>query len=243
MRGLDPALVLRAVDVRASSTVPREKDSGERPCDNASTIHVHSAERKSGVKPPHSKGCRHFAHSNFMKTIIQSIRALLVFTVLTGIAYPLVVTLAARAFSTKAEGSLIIVNGKIVGSTLLAQKMESPRYFWPRPSAADYATIASGASNKGPTSADLVKAIAERRVKFGADAAPEMLTASASGLDPHISPQAAQQQAARIAGERKLPLEKITALVTAHIEPPQWGIFGEARVNVLTLNLALDAAQ
>ena len=178
-----------------------------------------------------------------MKTILQSLRALLVFTVLTGIAYPLVVTLAARAFPAKADGSLVSVNGKIIGSTLLAQKMESPRYFWPRPSAADYATVASGASNKGPTSADLVKSIAERRAKFGTDAPAEMLTASGSGLDPHISPQAAQQQAARIAGERKLPLEKITALVAEHIESPQWGIFGEARVNVLALNLALDAAQ
>ena len=179
-----------------------------------------------------------------MKTILQSLRAVLVFTLLTGALYPVIVTLLGRAaFADKADGSLINANGKIVGSTLLAQKTESSRYFWPRPSAADYATVASGASNKGPTSADLVKAIAERRAKFGADAPAEMLTASGSGLDPHISPAAAQQQIARVAAERKLPAEKIAALVATHTEGPQWGVFGESRVNVLTLNLALDAAQ
>ncbi len=179
-----------------------------------------------------------------MKTILQSIRALLVFTLLTGALYPLIVTLIGRtAFADKANGSLIMADGKTVGSTLLAQKTDSPRYFWPRPSAADYATVASGASNKGPTSADLVKSIAERRAKFGADAPAEMLTASGSGLDPHISPAAAQQQIARVAAERKLPAGKIAALVAAHTEGPQWGIFGETRVNVLSLNLALDAAQ
>lgn len=176
-----------------------------------------------------------------MKTIIQSIRALLVFTLLTGALYPLGITLVARAFPEKANGSLIAVNGKIVGSSLLAQKTESPRYFWPRPSAGDFATVASGASNKGPTSADLVNAIGERRAKFGADAPAEMLTASGSGLDPHISPVAAQQQIARVAAERKIPADKIAALVAQFTEAPQFGIFGEPRVNVLTLNLALDA--
>ena len=176
-----------------------------------------------------------------MKTIIQSIRALLVFTVLTGALYPLVITLAAYAFPAKANGSLITVDGKTVGSTLFAQKTEGPRYFWPRPSGAEFATVASGASNKGPTSADLVKAIAERRAKFGADAPAEMIAASGSGLDPHISPEAAQQQVALVASERKIPAEKVTALVAQHTEAPQFGIFGEPRVNVLTLNLALDA--
>ena len=179
-----------------------------------------------------------------MKTILQSLRAVLVFTLLTGALYPIIVTLLGRAaFTDKAGGSLINANGKIVDSTLLAQKTESPRYFWPRPSAADYATVASGASNKGPTSADLVKSIAERRAKFGADAPAEMLTASGSGLDPHISPEAAQQQAARVAAERKLPAEKVAALIAQHTEAPQWGVFGELRVNVLTLNLALDASK
>ena len=179
-----------------------------------------------------------------MKTIIQSIRALLVFTVLTGALYPLIVTGFGRVlFAEKADGSLLRADGKIIGSELLAQKNESPRYFWPRPSAADYATVASGASNKGPTSADLVKAIAERREKFGADAPADLLTASGSGLDPHISPAAAQSQAARVAKERGLALDRVTTLVAEHTQPPQWGIFGEARVNVLALNLALDSAK
>ena len=179
-----------------------------------------------------------------MKTIIQSIRTLLVFTVLTGALYPLIVTGLGRAlFAEKADGSLLHADGKIIGSELLAQKNESPRYFWPRPSAADYATVASGASNKGPTSADLVKAIAERRAKFGADAPADLLTASGSGLDPHISPPAAQSQAARVAKERGLAVDRVAALIATHTEAPQWGIFGEGRVNVLALNLALDSAK
>jgi K+-transporting ATPase ATPase C chain len=177
-----------------------------------------------------------------MKTILQSLRLLLVLTVLTGLLYPLAVTGFARVlFRQKADGSLIVADGKIRGSELLAQKFEQPGYFWPRPSAADYATVASGASNKGPTSADLAKAIAERREKFGAQAPGDLLTASGSGLDPHLSPEAAKYQAARVAAERKLAVEQVNALIAAHIEPPQWGVFGEPRVNVLTLNRALDA--
>ncbi len=168
-----------------------------------------------------------------MKTILQSLRVLLVLTVLTGIAYPLVVTGIAR----------IAFHDPSHHSALLAQKTESPPYFWPRPSASDYATIPSGASNKGPTSADLVKSIAERREKFGKDAPDELLTASGSGLDPHLSPAAAKYQAPRIAAERKLALEKVVALVDQLTEGPQLGFLGEPRVNVLALNLALDAAK
>ena len=179
-----------------------------------------------------------------MKTILQSLRALLVFTLLTGLIYALAVTAFARvAFAKKSGGSLIERDGKIIGSTLLAQKTESPRYFWPRPSAADFATVASGASNKGPTSADLVKSIAERRAKFGAEAAPDLLTASGSGLDPHISPEAARVQAPRAAAARGFTAEKLSALIETHTEPPQLGFLGEPRVNVLVLNLALDALE
>jgi len=179
-----------------------------------------------------------------MKTILQSTRMLLVLTVLTGLVYPLVVTAIGRvAFHDAANGSLIQKDGQLVGSTLLAQKTESAKYFWPRPSGADYATVASGASNKGPTSADLAKAIAERREKFGQDAPDELLTASGSGLDPHLSPSAAKYQAPRIAAERKLSVEKVTALVDQLTEGPQLGFLGESRVNVLALNRALDAAQ
>lgn len=176
-----------------------------------------------------------------MKTILQSLRILIVLTILTGALYPLVVTVLARvAFPAQATGSQITSDGKLIGSELLAQKFEKPEYFWPRPSAADYATVASGASNKGPTSADLVKSIAERRAKFGADAPAELLTASGSGLDPHLSPAAAKYQAARVATARKLFEASVLALIDAQTDGPQLGIFGEARVNVLALNRALD---
>lgn len=177
-----------------------------------------------------------------MKTIIQSIRFLIVLTLLTGVVYPLAVTGFAQVlFAKQANGSLITEGDKIQGSALLAQKFEEPKYFWPRPSAADYATVASGASNKGPTSSDLVKAIDERRAKFGANAPGDLLTASGSGLDPHISPEAASAQAARVAAARSLSAKAVAALITDHTEPPQFGVLGQPCVNVLALNLALDA--
>ena len=177
-----------------------------------------------------------------MKTILQALRLLILLTLLTGLAYPVVVTIAARlVFPNQASGSIVKRDDQPVGSTLLAQKFESDRYFWPRPSAGDYATVPSGASNLGPTSEALKKAIAERRAKFGADAPVDMLTASGSGLDPHISPEAAVQQIQRVAKARDLNPERVGALVKAAIEPPQWGVFGEPRVNVLALNLRLDA--
>ncbi|MGB8166654.1 MAG: potassium-transporting ATPase subunit KdpC [Chthoniobacteraceae bacterium] len=176
-----------------------------------------------------------------MKTLLQSLRAVLVLTVLTGLVYPLLVTVVSQAlFARKANGSLLYEDGKLLGSELLAQKTEDARYFWPRPSAADYATVASGASNKGPTSADLVKAITERRAKLGAAAPVELLTASGSGLDPHLSPEAARFQAERIASARGVDVEKVRALIASLAEPPQFGIFGEPRVNVFILNRALD---
>lgn len=179
-----------------------------------------------------------------MKTILQSFRVLLVLSALTGFAYPLVVTGIARiAFRDASTGSVVMRGDQPIGSLFLAQKTESPKYFWPRPSAADFATVASGASNKGPTSADLAKSIAERREKFGRDAPDELLTASGSGLDPHLSPAAAKYQAPRVASERKIAVEKLNALIDQLTEPPQLGFLGEARVNVLALNLALDAAK
>lgn len=176
-----------------------------------------------------------------MKTTFQSIRIYIVLTLLTGIIYPLAMTGVAQIlFPKQANGSRIIENGKLLGSELLVQKFESPRYFWPRPSAADFATVASGASNKGPTSADLKKSIDERRTKFGSDAPVDLLTASGSGLDPHISPEAARLQISRIAGARNISIQTISALVDQTIEPPQFGFLGEPRVNVLRLNRALD---
>jgi K+-transporting ATPase ATPase C chain len=179
-----------------------------------------------------------------MKTIIQSLRIYIVLTLLTGILYPLAMTgIAQLLFPRQANGSKIIENGKFIGSDLLAQKFESPKYFWPRPSAADYATVASGASNKGPTSADLKKSIDERQAKFGNDAPIDLLTASGSGLDPHISPEAARLQLQRVADARKMSIQQMSALVDQATEQPQFGFLGEPRVNVLKLNLALDEIQ
>ena len=179
-----------------------------------------------------------------MKTILESLRIHLVLTVLTGFAYPLVVTAIARiAFRDAASGSIATQGNEAVGSKLLAQKTESPKYFWPCPSGADFATVASGASNKGPTSADLAKSIAERREKFGKDAPDELLTASGSGLDPHLSPAAAKYQAPRVATARNLPVETVNTLIDRLTESSQFGFLGEPRVNVLALNLAIDALE
>jgi K+-transporting ATPase ATPase C chain len=176
-----------------------------------------------------------------MKVILQSLRIYVVLTLVTGIAYPLAMTGVAQLFfSRQANGSRITEQNKLIGSDLLAQKFESPRYFWPRPSSADYATVPSGASNKGPTSADLKKSIDERRGKVGKDAPVDLLTASGSGLDPHISPEAARLQLARVAAARNMSTQKIAVIVDQTIEPPQLGFLGEPRVNVLKLNLALD---
>jgi len=176
-----------------------------------------------------------------MKNLFQSLRIYIVLTLLTGIIYPAVMTgIAQLIFPTQANGSRIAQNGKLIGSDLLSQKFESPRYFWPRPSAGDFATVASGASNKGPTSADLKKSIDERRGTFGSDAPVDLLTASASGLDPHISPEAARAQIARVAPARHITPQKIEELVARITEAPQFGFLGEPRVNVLRLNLELD---
>jgi potassium-transporting ATPase KdpC subunit len=184
-----------------------------------------------------------------MKLLIQSILLTIVFTVITGILYPLAMTgIAQVAFKDKANGSLIEKNGEVVGSELLAQQFTGDKYFWPRPSAGGYATVPSGASNKGPTSADLQKAVADRATAFrtahklpaDAPVPADMVFASGSGLDPHISPEAARLQVGRVAAARGLAEDKVKALVETFVEPPQWGFLGEPRVNVLKLNLALD---
>jgi len=191
-----------------------------------------------------------------MKTIIQSLRMFAVLTVLTGVLYPFVVTLAAKAvFPRQANGSVIIVDGKIIGSELLAQRFANANYFWPRPSAGDdgrnYATVASSASNKGPTAGDLKSNVTARAVAFreahglnpDAPVPSDMLFASGSGLDPHISPEAARLQTERVALGRRFSAEqrqRLAALIEQSIEPPQLGFLGEPRVNVLKLNLALD---
>ncbi len=176
-----------------------------------------------------------------MKIIFQSLRVYLVLTLLTGILYPLAMTgVAQLLFPRQSNGSRIMESSKLIGSDLIAQKFENPKYFWPRPSAADYATVPSGASNKGPTAADLKKSIDERREKFGPNAPIDLLTASGSGLDPHISPEAGHSQIPRVANARNLAPEKVSALVDEMTEAPQLGFLGEPRVNVLRLNRALD---
>jgi potassium-transporting ATPase KdpC subunit len=184
-----------------------------------------------------------------IKLFIQSVRLTVVFTILTGVFYPLAITGVAQwAFHDKANGSLIERNGKIIGSKLLAQQFQGARYFWPRPSAGNYATVPSGASNLGPTSAALQSNVAARAAairaanQLPADATipADLLFTSGSGLDPHISPDAARLQVARVVIARGVSGDSIKTLVERFIEPPQFGFLGEQRVNVLLLNLALD---
>ena len=178
---------------------------------------------------------------------------LLLLTLVTGVAYPLLVTgIAQVVFPSQAQGSLIVKDGKIVGSSLIGQPFDDPKYFWSRPSAtspfADNAGASSG-SNLSPTNPDLVKAVQGRvdalRAADPGNTAPvpvDLVTASGSGLDPHISPAAALYQAPRVAKARKLSPEKVRELVERHIEGRVLGFLGEPRVNVLALNMALDSA-
>jgi K+-transporting ATPase ATPase C chain len=184
-----------------------------------------------------------------MKLLIQSILLTIVFTVITGVLYPLAVTgIAQVAFKNKANGSLIEQNGQVVGSELLAQQFSGDKYFWPRPSAGSYAAVPSGASNYGPTSQKLHDAVATNAVTFraahklpaDAPVPADMVFTSGSGLDPHISPEAARLQVGRVAAARGVSADSIEALVEKSIELPQLGFLGEPRVNVLKLNLALD---
>jgi len=172
-----------------------------------------------------------------------------VFTVLTGLVYPLVVTLIAQlAFHAQANGSLIERGGRLTGSALLAQPFQDARYFWPRPSADSYATVPSGASNYGPTSSQLRSNVLNNVQAFrAANGLPndtpvpgDAVFTSGSGLDPHISPESALMQAPRVAAARDLDPKQVAAWVQTFVEPPQFGFLGEARVNVLRLNLALD---
>ena len=172
-------------------------------------------------------------------------------TLLTGVAYPLVVTGAAQAlFPAKAAGSLLMVNGKPVGSELIGQNFSDPKNFWGRPSATGpmpYNASASSGSNQGPLNPALTDAV-KARVEALKAAEPgntvlvpvDLVTASASGLDPHISPAAANYQVSRVATARGLPADKVQALVNTQAEAPLLGLLGEPQINVLKLNLALD---
>jgi K+-transporting ATPase ATPase C chain len=187
---------------------------------------------------------------NIVKQIYPAIAMTVVLTVLLGIIYPLVVTgLAQVMFPRQAAGSLIKRDGKVIGSSLIGQPFTGPGYFHSRPSAAGsgYDATASGGTNLGPTSQtllDKVKTAAEplREANPGSPIPIDMVTASASGLDPHISPAAAEFQVPRVAKERGVSAEELRRLIHEHTESRQFGLLGEPRVNVLELNLHLDAA-
>jgi potassium-transporting ATPase KdpC subunit len=184
----------------------------------------------------------------------QAFSMLVVLTVLTGILYPLIVTGIAQAvFPSQANGSLIVRDGRTVGSRLIGQSFDDPEYFWSRPSATSpspYNAESSSGSNLGPTNPDLKKAVRGRveaiRKADPANNAPipvDLVTASASGLDPHISPAAAECQVGRVAKARGLDDAIVRKLVTEHAEGRSFGLLGEPRVNVVELNIALDQVQ
>jgi potassium-transporting ATPase KdpC subunit len=183
--------------------------------------------------------------------IRPTISLLIVMTVLLGVIYPLVITLAGTAaFPKQAAGSLIYSGGTLAGSKLIGQKFSDPKYFWSRPSATlpqPYNGLSSGGSNLGPLNPALIDKVAAN-AKLLQEADPsnnrpipvDLVTASASGLDPDISPAAAEYQAMRVARIRELPLEKVESLIAQHTRGQFLGVIGEPAINVLELNLALD---
>ncbi|MBS1132177.1 MAG: transporting ATPase, KdpC subunit [Proteobacteria bacterium] len=188
-----------------------------------------------------------------MKTLLRPAVSLFVLlTAVTGVVYPLAVTGVAKvAFPEAADGSLIVKDGKAVGSSLIGQNFSNPKYFWGRPSATSpmpYNASSSSGSNQGPLNPALVDTV-KGRIEALKAADPDnklpipadLVNASASGLDPHISPEAAAYQVTRVAGQRHLLPADVKALVSQHTEGRQWGVFGEPRVNVLQLNIALDS--
>ncbi len=191
-----------------------------------------------------------------MKTLLRPALSLFVLlTAVTGVVYPLAVTGIAKAFFPEpAGGSLIVSNGQTMGSRLIGQNFTDPRYFWGRPSATSpqpYNAFASSGSNLGPLNPALSDAVKARidalkaadpdNTRPTSDIPADLVNASASGLDPHISPAAAEYQLRRVAKARKLDPTVVKALVNKHTENRQWAVFGEPRVNVLELNIALDS--
>ncbi len=182
----------------------------------------------------------------------NSLAMLVVMTLLTGVAYPAAITLIARVFwPARSEGSFVVRDGREVGSALIGQAFSDPRHFWGRPSATTppYNAAASAGSNLGPTNPALAAAIGERAARLR-DADPDrrapvpvdLVTASGSGLDPDVSPEAAMFQVPRVARARGLDEAAVRAMVARRVQGRQWGILGEPRVNILLLNLDLDEA-
>ena len=187
-----------------------------------------------------------------LKELKPAVLMMLVMTIVTGLAYPAVITVLAQLmFPAQANGSMVTVDGRVVGSRLIGQDFKKPEYFHPRPSAAGtngYDPMASGGSNLGPTSARLFDDVRRRVEAYRVENAlasdtlvpADAVTTSASGLDPHISPRNAELQIARVARARGISAQRLRTLIEAHTEPRTFGILGEPRVNVLELNLALD---
>ena len=182
------------------------------------------------------------------RDLLTALRMTLATTLLLGVVYPLVVTgLAQAMFPPQANGSLVRKDGDVVGSALIGQPFSGPKYFHPRPSAALYDGVASGGTNLGPTNRKLVERVmgeVERRAKEnpGRAVPVDLVTASGSGLDPHITPAAAEHQVPRVARARGVPEGQIRRLVSSMTEGRQLGVLGEPRVNLLLLNLELDRA-
>jgi K+-transporting ATPase ATPase C chain len=185
--------------------------------------------------------------------LMPALRMLVILSALTGVIYPLLVTGVAKlAFSRAAGGSLIVMDGKTLGSDLIGQPFDDPKYFWSRPSATSpqpYNAMASSGSNQGPRNPALADAVKDR-IKALRDADPgntaavpvDLITASGSGLDPHISVAAAEYQLSRVAKARGLAVDQVRGLLNANTEGRTLGVLGEPRVNVLKLNIALDRA-
>lgn len=187
------------------------------------------------------------------KHLLDSLKMLMVMCVLTGLLYPLFITFLANiVFPRQAGGSLITINGKVVGSKLIGQSFSKSKYFWPRPSAIGYNPLPSGGSNYAPTNDTLKKLVEARKLEFiqsnnlskDTRVPSDMLYASASGLDPDISFESAELQVNRIArvrGFNNVQVQKLRRLVLQHLQRPEFGFLGDSTVNVLELNISLDS--
>lgn len=183
-----------------------------------------------------------------MNAILKDIKLNFATLILFGLLFPLLIRAIGLLFPNQSNGLPIYKEGKLIGFENIGQKFYSEKYFWGRPSAVDYNGAATGGSNKGPTNPEYLAQV-EQRIQEFLDKNPgvkrseipsDLVTASGGGLDPHISPQGARIQVARVAAARNLDPGQVRQLVESHIEPPLLGLFGPARVNVLKLNLALD---